>query len=443
MRIVVDTSVGDLAGRPEAALEALSHAAACDGASREDWLSKAAKAATGLPVNLDPSYRIVKDVTVAAMKAYRASMAHATKRVAARLTEAVEAVDGASAYEGVGVIRKAHSPHLLTADVIRDVVAIIAEHHGAVAAAVWGPDVTSEEDWKLALALGLVDPGDSVEAIAEALHTFGAMLAHMDLAAKTSRYGMSLESFKAEVRKNPVPQTRAEYRAAEYNKRSGAQAIVGLGNKKGATLGSSLIEADRALDIKFRGLIRDVVSAQAGDGEAADRIRDHGVAQGLKPDFFDDQYRSTVKRMVSDLGHATNDWARDFQRIAHTESNNAIHEGQKESWLQQEHDIAQEAGRPPKKIVAFKLPRPDACRHCQSLHTDGGNPRLFYLSDLEGHGNNVGKRTGSWQAVVGSTHPWCGCPLHKVPAILDMPRGWRSGQSAPEVIGAGGQVVIP
>ena len=334
-------------------------------------------------------------------------------------------------------------PILITPEVARDIAKIIRDHHGAVAAALFGKDSVSAADWEMALNLGLILPGSDVAAIAEGLHTYGAMLAHLDQAAMQSRYGMTLDQIQAEIERNPVPQTVAEHYAAQSNAHRGAQAIVGLGDKIGASVGGSLIETDHELERFMRGTIRDVVSAAHGDDEAARRIRESGAAMGLSDDFFDGQFRSTVDRQASDIGHLTGDWTRDLQRIVQTESHNAVNSGVAESWIEQEDQAAQREERSTNEVLVFKLPRPDACRYCNGLYLDGGIPRIFHLSSLRANGTNVGKRRADWMPVEGATHPWCGCTIHRVPAILSMPRGWKPGASAPSVIGAGGQLVIP
>jgi len=148
-----------------------------------------------------------------------------------------------------------------------------------------------------------------------------------------------------------------------------------------------------------------------------------------------------VKEMVSDVGHATKDWARDIKRIVQTESHSAIQEGLKESWEEQEAQRAVEKEEPPKKLLAFKLTRGDACSHCDQLHTQGGAPRIYYLDEITGNGTNVGRKAAEWKVVIGATHPHCYCTLHKVPRMLEMPEGWHSGDAAPSVIGPGGAIM--
>ena len=331
---------------------------------------------------------------------------------------------------------------LITPEVARDIAKIIRDHHTAVVAALLGRRAVSQAEWTLAANLGLVsdEPGQGMPTM-EALHAFGALVAHRDQAPE----GMTLSAFLDHVRKHPVPRTQLEHHAAAYNSRYGAHYITGLGDRVvGQVLGMAH-EADRETESKTRGLLRDITSAKFGDEEAATRLREAGIERELGETFFEDEFRSSIKRTTSNMGHATEDWTRDLQRIAQTEGHWAICEGVKESWIEQEEAQARDEERSPRRILAYKLPRPDACDHCVRLHLQAGNPRLYWLDEIQGNGTNVGRKAQDWLIVIGSTHPWCGCTLHRVPFILvekvTNTKGWRSGKAAPSVIGPGGDIL--
>lgn len=329
---------------------------------------------------------------------------------------------------------------LITPKVARDLAKIISEHHAAIAAMLYGKEAVAPEEWKIAVGLGIVDPDDP-KGLASSLHSYGALLAHLDQAQHQERYGTTLAELKEEIEENPVPQTEVEHQASQFMLDRGAQLIVGLGAKNGHNLIAELQEYDEDLDVRMRGIIRDVISARFGDSDAQERMKALGVADGVGEEFYDGEFRKSIKGMVSDVGHAAKDWARDIKRIVQTESHSAIQEGMKESWTEQEEKLAGEHEEPPKKILAFKLTRGDACSHCDELHTQSGAPRIYYLDELTGNGTNAGRKAHEWRAVVGSTHPHCYCTLHKVPRMLEMPEGWKSGDAAPTVIGPGGAIL--
>lgn len=127
--------------------------------------------------------------------------------------------------------------------------------------------------------------------------------------------------------------------------------------------------------------------------------------------------RETIDRLRSDLGHAMGNWTRDWQRIATTESNNAIQEGTAGT-IEQRHGA---------DVLVSKMPRPDACPDCRRLYTRGGEPIIFKLSELRANGSNVGRRKADWKPTIEAIHPWCGCMLVRVPEGMV----WEDGELRP------------
>ena len=332
----------------------------------------------------------------------------------------------------------------ITVDIARKAAEILQRHFVGLAAAMYGKNAVTDDEWNLAVQLGFVDPTAPRETLASMMPLFGAFLAHLGDAQLQKRYGTTAEEWVSEVARNPVPRTPTEIKAAKFSALRAAQHVVGLGNKLGAVLGSTLIEADRNLDKQLRSMIQDVVAAKYGDDEAAARIKKLGADKGFDDNFLDGQFRSTSSRMASDMGHLTKDWARDWRRIAMTEAQGAFNEGLKDRWQEQELERASEEDRPPNRIRAYKIPKPDACKHCIRLHLESGSDhRIFYLDELEGNGDNVGRRANDWRAVIGTTHPHCACSLVKLPSYIELPKGWKSGGSAPSVVDSSGMLVLP
>ena len=312
--------------------------------------------------------------------------------------------------------------------VIRDIMEIIRKHHAAIAALMFGRSAVSDDEWKDAVSLGVVE--DESESLLAPIHEFGGWVAHNDASDDVHRT-MSMTAATSTMRRRPrPPRTQLEYRAAEHALQSGAQYCRGLGNRASATTGAILINADDELAERMRGRIRDAVAANLGDVEAQRRLN----ALAPTPGFYDDAFRGTTKRVVSDIGHATKDWSRDLHRIAVTEGHNALQDGLAEGMIER-------AGGG--MCLVFKIPQPSACSHCVDLHLDGGVPRIFDLRELQVNGSNEGRKASEWRAVVGSVHPNCRCSLSKVPSLLSMPRKWRSGDTAPTVVGPGGRLVMP
>ena len=110
--------------------------------------------------------------------------------------------------------------------------------------------------------------------------------------------------------------------------------------------------------------------------------------------------RKTVSEVVSNIGHKTNDWAKDIGRIVDTEMNNIFQRGRAVQI------INSSKGDP----LVYKDVYPGACRHCIRLYLTGGigsKPRIYKMSQLIENGTNIGKKVDDWKASIESTHPWC------------------------------------
>lgn len=184
---------------------------------------------------------------------------------------------------------------------------------------------------------------------------------------------MSYTEFKKYVRKNPVPLGPAEKQAVAFAELNAAQYISGLGNRVNTQTGDLLIEADQAQRSWLEQEIRT---------KTAENIHN----------------RQTVKQLASDLKWMSEDWGRDWDRIAVTEKHNAMQRGLADHYRD----------RYGADSLVAKRSMPDACQHCKRVYLDPfGQPRIFKLSTLEANGTNVGRKANDWKAVVGPVHPHC------------------------------------
>jgi len=266
---------------------------------------------------------------------------------------------------------------LLTPEQLYEIQKIITEHHSAFMANTIGPEVIPPEVLKILKAKGLIK--ESLNTIGEA-YTYGQLLGTLE---SKNIAKMSYADFKNHVKNNPVPLTEIERGAMAMAAQNAAQYCRGLGNRVDLATGAILIEADRKLRARIEEDIRDAT--------------EENIAK-----------RETVQQLQSDLGWATQDWARDLKRIAVTEKVTAMNQGTSDHFKK----------RYGADTLVAKRALPSACSHCQRLHNGPNGPRVFKLSTLEAHGTNVGKKAADWQAVVGASHPNCSCILIRVP------KGW-------------------
>ena len=264
---------------------------------------------------------------------------------------------------------------LLTEQQLQEIRQIIADHHSAFIANAVSPDAVAPEILDKLKQKGLYAP--KVESIRDA-YLYGQILATLDDPKVAS---MSYDEFKRYLRTNPVPLTEIERQAIMVAQQQAGQYAVGLGNRVDQQTGQLLIEADHVL----RGQLRDEIKTATAENIAR---------------------RESVKKLKSDLGWATRDWARDWDRIAVTEKHNAMQHGVADSYAERYGSGARVA----KRVM------PDACPHCVRLYVGpDGHPRIFKLSTLLANGTNFRTKTGDWKPVVGPTHPHCQCQLFRVP----------------------------
>lgn len=180
-----------------------------------------------------------------------------------------------------------------------------------------------------------------------------------------------------------VPLSTQEKFALQAVKQHAYSDIKGLENRIVRDTNQIVIEKSRARRLRYEKLIRDVAVKSVRNG-------------------------ATASQMASELGHKTQDWARDFDRIA----DYVLHESFD---LGKAYSVQRSFGD---NALVYKEVYDGACDHCQDLYlTDGigSRPKLFVLKDLLANGSNVGRKTKEWLPVVGPTHPWCRCELENVP----------------------------
>lgn len=264
---------------------------------------------------------------------------------------------------------------LLTDAQLHEIRRIIEDHHAAFVANVISPRAVPPDTLERLRAKGLLNV--QINSVEDA-YLYGQLLAALE-DPKVAR--MSYEQFKAHLKRNPIPLSPIEQRAVQIAEHSAGQYAKGLGNRVDLQTGQVLINADNALQAKVRDTIRTA------------------TAESLAK-------RETAKQLASTLGWESKDWARDWDRVAITESHNAMQRGTADV-------IAKRYGGGAR---VYKRAMPDACRSCVKLHIGSdGHPRIFKLSELERNGTNHGRKTSEWKAVVGTVHPHCQCTLGRVP----------------------------
>lgn len=209
-----------------------------------------------------------------------------------------------------------------------------------------------------------------------------------------SSKGAYRKGWESALKAGMPPLSPVEEAALFQLKAKGASHLKGLGNKYADNLTTIAIETEH----ETRKVLEAGISEQ--------------ISEGIL-------HRETARKVASRLGDFSNDWARDLRRIAATEMEDAYQHG----WASYYN-----ATSGPETRVA-RLVDPDGCKDCLRLYTDGGTPKIFLLSELEGNGTNYGLKRAQWQPVIGATHPWCNCRLVRVPSGFGFD---ESGRMVPE-----------
>lgn len=138
--------------------------------------------------------------------------------------------------------------------------------------------------------------------------------------------------------------------------------------------------------------------------ELVKQISEEDVRREISSSIKD---RTSIQNIISNWGHKTENWQRDYGRIAETEMNSILQLGRA---TQIEEKYGEE-------VLVYKDVFPGACRHCIRLYLEAGigsKPILFTLEQLIANGSNIGRKVAEWLAVVESTHPFCRCNLQYV-----------------------------
>lgn len=212
-----------------------------------------------------------------------------------------------------------------------------------------------------------------------------------DLLTKSFKYGKSrismgdvvkkLDSKELQTALDRMKLSNNQKATIEFSKVQTGNYITGLENKINSTIASSLAGNNLAT-------IRSVIT------------------EGLSES-------SSLYGVVSELREKTEDWNRDWYRVAQTEMWNAKVQGEVQAILDNESPFTSEGS----ESLVFKRPAWNACPHCVKHYLVPGTqkPRVFKLSEILQNGTNYNRKTGEWKPVVGVMHPNCLCTLSVMP----------------------------
>jgi hypothetical protein len=245
-----------------------------------------------------------------------------------------------------------------------------------------GLNYLSQADKDILTAAGIdLTKYTNSKGVIEHAYLFGILSEALgDNRAKNMSYNQFLKFIKSG---NFIPLTEDEEFALEQLKNRAYTDLSSLGNRIAVGTSNTIIKANQKQQNNLQMIVRN---------KAIDAVK----------------YRKSVTQLASELGHATEDWERDWLRIAYYLTHEAYNTGRAKSIFKQYGDDAE---------VYFTVLE-GACKHCMRLYlTDpddiNSEPIVFKLKDIIANGSNIGRKADELLPTVGPIHPYCRCTINR------------------------------
>ena len=299
----------------------------------------------------------------------------------------------------------------MTPDQLRQLQQAIEDRYGFVAAQMqsedYQPDPAQLQRWqRLGLVPGGITPETFALSVSPEMHLLRNAFVLGRMAEAVER-GESFEQVMSLAVHMPLQKPDlaaiqiAEQQTAMYIRDNASD----LATKVGQIAIQKRNETIRQMAIDYH---RQTLQATVLDREAKEALGE----------VIPEKSVSTVAQFASELHHTMDDKARDWQRVAYYELNDAAKQGQAHRLL--------EDGDPDKLV--YKVPLSTACAQCKYsyLLADQKTPKLFRLQELMANGTNIGRKAApvrngkveqggrsdgaeTLKPVCGLMHPWCAC----------------------------------
>ena len=193
-----------------------------------------------------------------------------------------------------------------------------------------------------------------------------------------------------------LPLTEQELFALEQVKNRAYTDISGLGSRMLGKVSNIVIQSNTTQQYKIQELIK------------------KKTIEAVK-------FRYTATQLAAELGEATQDWERDWLRIAYYLTHEAYNVGRGQSIFKQYGGDSE---------IYFDV-YTGACKHCLKLYLtnpedETSEPIVFKLKDVLANGNNIGRKVDEYMPTLSPVHPYCRCTVnYKKPGM-----GWDSSLRA-------------
>lgn len=263
---------------------------------------------------------------------------------------------------------------------INDIIGILTKHKLVFIAEQLGLNYLSQNDKNILTAAGIdLTKYTNSQGQIEHAYLFGLLSEALgDKRAKNMTYAQFQKFIKSG---NFIPLTEDEEFALEQLKNRAYTDLNSLGNRIATGTSNIIIRANQTQQNKLRNIVK-------------------------KKAITAVEHRQTAAKLASELGHATDDWERDWLRISYYLLHSAYNTGRAKSIFKAHGEDAE---------VWFDVLE-KACVHCRELYlTDpddiDSEPIVFKLKDIIANGNNIGRKVKDWKATLDPIHPYCRCTI--------------------------------
>lgn len=275
---------------------------------------------------------------------------------------------------------------------INDIISILRRHQLVFIAEQLGLNYLSQADKDLLLAAG-VDLAKYTNSQGIIEHAFLFGLLSEAIGDERSK-DMTYDQFKKFLKSgNFIPLTEDEEFALEQLKNRAYTDLTSLGNRIATGTSNVIIRANQQQQNELQAIVKK---------KAINAVKQ----------------RQSATKLASELGHATEDWERDWLRIAYYIMHEAYNTGRAKSIFKAHGEDAE---------VWFTV-LDNACEHCRRLYLKDpddpdSEPIVFKLKDIIANGNNIGRKVADWKPTIAPIHPYC---FNSLATKIYTSKGWKN-----------------
>jgi hypothetical protein len=270
---------------------------------------------------------------------------------------------------------------MFTIKEIQAILQLINQLHIVFIGQHLGTEILTGEDRKVLANAGIDLAKLPVKTVVENAFSFGLLSATLKQRKRSLTFQQFLNFVTSD---NFVPFSPLELEMINQAKISMYHDIKGLGNRINQDFSRIAIEGNPAQRAHYENIL----------AEETEKVVKN---------------RQSILKLASNIGHKTQDWSRDLDRIADYQLHRIYNQGKVAMMMK--------SGKPLPEIKVWFRVYDSACKECVEAYlTDGvgSAPKIFSLAEILDNGTNVGRKQKDWLPVISPMHPWCRCEIEIV-----------------------------